>query len=225
MPNILFLQGLKSSTAIPASIVFTDNSVSGTNGTVFTFSSQSLGTATTDRQILVTLWGRDDGAGSPALTSVTVGGVTATVDITYLSGSNRNRAAVVRAAVPTGTTGDVVVTFDTTVERCGIGVYAMYDAATSVTDTGFSEASTMTDTLNIPANGVAVGIAAIGGGGRTYTWTNLSEDFDEAVEGDETYTGAHDAFETEQTALAITCTPSGVDASGRSFVIASYGPA
>lgn len=207
----------------PASITLTANPSSATNLTTYTFSSQALGDADPSRQILVGVFGSSNA--SYTISSVTVGGVSASSVIdSGFSGGNQGRVALWSAAVPTGTSGDIVVTWSNGMFTCGVAVYAMYDAATSATDTGSSTANPMTDTLSIPESGVAVGIAGSITAGSSYTWTNLTEDYDGASEGTETYTAASAAFETADAALALTVTPTGSPAQ-RGAVFASFAAA
>ena len=84
----------------------------------------------------------------------------------------------------------------------------------------------MNDTLNIPANGGAVGYGYNAGasGHSSFTWTNLTEDFDEQVEGFADHTGASDVFASEQVARSVTCSP-GETVADNGMVLASWGQA
>ena len=94
----------------------------GNSGTAagYTFSSVSLGAATATREIFV-LVGWNQGA-NQALTSATIGGVSATI-VGQANNSTVVGCALIRAAVPTGATGDVAVNFAGNVNSCGVGVY------------------------------------------------------------------------------------------------------
>ena len=166
-----------------------------------TFSAVSLGTASTTRKIVV---GVAKGGGSAdSITSVEVGGVSATLVIASGGGSSAY-TELWQAAVSTGTSGDIVVVFSgTTPGRAGIGVYAVYDAASAAYDTGNSSADPSTDTINVPANGVLIGCAIQVSGG-TFTWTNLTEKYDESFGVSSTQSGAADTFAAAETARSIT---------------------
>ena len=112
----------------PASVTFTDSTVSGADATVYTFSTQDIGTAGANRHVIVLIHAGDL-SGSTGISSVTVGGIAASSAVTHgdtIAGTSFTTAIFI-AAVPTGTTADVVVTFAAGRSRAGIGVYAAYD--------------------------------------------------------------------------------------------------
>jgi hypothetical protein len=86
----------------------------------FTWSAQDLGAADAGRWIIATINYRPSGA-EDTVTSVTIGGVTATLaKIQHNSGECG--AVIAVANVPTGTTGDVVVTSGGEIRRLGGGL-------------------------------------------------------------------------------------------------------
>jgi hypothetical protein len=205
-----------------ASITYTDKGEDSVNRTTYTFSTKSLGSAAADRKIIV---GVSAGGSSSGVTlnSVTVGGISATQIVATTDGENMAQIWV--ASVPTGATGNVVLTFSTDKGRCGIGLWAMYGASSTATDTGFATANPSSDTLNISAGGVAVGVYSLSQStDRTTTWTNLTEDYDAVVEsGGGTHSGASASFASAQTGLTITGTPNNTTTE-ECFVIASFPP-
>lgn len=92
------------------------------NASVYTFSSKELGGATSDRKIYCMI---GTGAGTPVLTSCVIGGVTA--ELVRQQTSTSGMLCVV-AEVPTGNTGNIVITFTTTMSRCAISLYATYSS-------------------------------------------------------------------------------------------------
>lgn len=206
---------------LPVTISNTAHAYDASNASAYTFSSAALGTARGNRQIVVGL--EATGGTVYTLSSVTIGGISASVDIQTTT--SNDRIAIVRAAVPTGTTGDIVVTFSNTFNSCAIGVWAVYGASTgAASDTASSSADPPSTTAcAIPAQGVAVGfVRSNANSGGAFAWTGLTEDFDvlEAGEGT-TYSGASDAFATAQASPTITATPAGND-TRRVMVVASY---
>ena len=100
-----------------------------------TFSAVSLGTASATRKIVV---GVAAGGGNvDSITSVTVATISATLVIASGGGTSAY-TELWQADVPTGTTGDIVVVSSgvDAKGRMGIGVYAVYDAASVANDTG-----------------------------------------------------------------------------------------
>lgn len=118
---------------------------------VFTFAGCSIGTASADRWVFVSIAFHNNVART--LNGVTIGGVTAFVETVAGSGSTSNAGQVVIASalVPTGTTADIVCTFNanftaTTSHGCGINWYTVtgqvnqvaadaYDVSTNVVPT------------------------------------------------------------------------------------------
>jgi len=203
-----------------ATVVYTDYSVDATNSTSYTFSSSAIGTASSNRKIVV--GPVSNRAPGTTATAVTVGGISATSVIGQTSNNGEQRAELWEAEVPTGTTADIVVTWAATADSCGIGVWAVYDAAASASDTASDDGvpTLLEENLTIPAGGVAISVAC-SGSSATYTWTNLTEKYDATVEGTVTFSGASDAFSTLQTSLLITATRSAGTTNG-TIVMAAW---
>ena len=122
-----------------------------------------LGEPSADRTIVVCV------VTHSTIGTVTIAGITATRDVEHLGGSS-TRAAVFRATVPTGTTGDVVVPIGSSITRCGVGVYRIGGAVTVAS----------TDTLDPAALTVAVGDFAVACSYTTSastTWTGGTRDY------------------------------------------------
>ena len=171
---------------------FLQNSASGTDTDVYTFATQNLGTAAANRYILVSVAARTL-AGS-ALSSITVAGETASLAVNHAPG-NGSIAAIGVAAVPSGTTGDIVLTFNGTMRRAGYAAYritGLSSVTPNSTDTGSSDPDTLT--VTVPDPGFAVAIASDAtDGSATYTWSGLGvfEDFDAVLEAaNANYSGA-----------------------------------
>jgi hypothetical protein len=200
-------------------VSFTDSSVDGTDLTTYTFSTQALGTASSDRKIVVGT-GTVTGGGA-TVSSITIAGIAATRVEQQANG--QGIAELWQASVPTGTTGDIVVVFSGGVSRAGIGVWAVYNATTSAFDTGKSTADPLTDTINVPSKGICIGFA-ITNDGTSMTWTNLTEEFDEAEESTIRHSGASLTSENGSSGLTVTATSSTAP-NGQCLVLASWGPA
>lgn len=198
------------------------------NATIYTFSSQNLGTADAARYIIIAIQARGTTAGL-TVSSVTIGGVAATISVQRTnSTSNYNVAALVIAAVPTGTTGDVVVTLSVEALRSAIKMYrAVGINSATASDTDSSVATHPTCALDVPAGGFAIGCACVaqgGGAAATTTWTGIAEDSDVVVETNFTTTSASQTFVAAQTGLTLTSTFSAVDGPSPVGVFASWAP-
>lgn len=190
---------------------------SGSDLTAYTFSSTAIG-AEGDRKTIVTIV-----SNAVLVSSVTVGGASGS-EVVKIEGVNR-RAFIwqVDTSGVSGTTADIVVTFDGTAQDCGCDVYAVYGANSTAHDTDTSSANPMSVTLSIPAGGVAIATATNFASAPTFTWSGLTEDSDQVIpaSGNLAYTSASAAF-AAATSQAITCTPS--SASTERMAVCSFGP-
>lgn len=208
---------------------FLQSAVDATGQTTYTFSGQSLGAAASDRHIIVEINARSGGART--LDSVTIGGVSATINVNIVNsaGGNTTLSAISIANVPTGTTGDIVAVFSAAMARCGYGAYRATDLASSTPDdTGSSTANAPTTTLNVPADGFAVGgIYAVTGSDGSISWSGLGENYDEEVGGTTSGTGRHSGaktyFASEQVGITITATPNDTSNAANAGAFASWG--
>ena len=87
--------------------------------TTYTFSSQAIGTASSNRRVII---GTVGFAGIRTVSSLTVGGISASLVKRQQQGSVT--AEIWIATVPTGTTADVVVTWSGGQTRCAIAVWS-----------------------------------------------------------------------------------------------------
>ena len=175
--------------AVTLSLTATDQN-QFTTGDTHTFSGVSLGAEAADRLIFVAT--TNVPASNDRVISVTVAGG-ATTRAGSLSTSN---ARMWWAAVPTGTTGDIVLTFTTSAEdeAFSIHVYRVIGANTTtpVSDTA-EEIENTTDAnisgvIDVPTDGALIAVCRgdivfDGGGPLTMAWTNASEDSDFMVDG------------------------------------------
>lgn len=149
--------------------------------TTYTFASQNLGTASSDRYIIVGASGRDFGTTAKSITSVTVGGVSAT-EIHQAQGTATGTtvSGLYIAAVPTGTTGDVVVTFSEVFIKSNIALWAAtgldsaYDFASSTT----SVSNALTTDVDVLAGGSAVSLSTSDSNALTMSWAGITKDGD-----------------------------------------------
>lgn len=192
--------------------------------TTYTFTAAAIGSAAADRCVVVGVGGVN--GSSRTISSVTIGGVSAT-SIAFVEGSGGGAfvpSGLFAAVVPTGTTGDVVVTYSGAASRASIGVWAAYNvvACTTPTDTVTSVANPQTGLIDISAGGIAIGYSHVfGAGSPTFTWTNLTENFDEVVGVSAgSQSGASAQFAGAQTNLAITATPTAFTAAA--MVVGSF---
>lgn len=204
---------------MPATRTFLQAADDGTNLTTYTFAGQNLGAADAGRYIVVCVESRASLART--ISTVTVGGVSASIAVQVSNGNNV--AGIAIAAVPTGTTGDVVVTFSGSVLRAAVQLYRVLgiDSATPA-DFDSSAAADPTVNLDVPAGGVAFGCVLTTSTGTT-AWTGLTEDHDSVVESAVNVSSASGEFASTQTGLTITADVSASSTPVGAF--ASWAPA
>lgn len=189
----------------------------------FTFSSLAIGTAAAGRYVVVGIESHNNTGGNSAISSVTVGGVSATQVVHSTTSDAASVADIWIAAVPTGTTANVVVNYSGTQPRCGVTLWRMTGSSGTAYQTKNTNSS-LSQTIDVPANG-GVFAAAYRRDGGTGTVSPLTTDtsFDIGsggagqwgINGSKTYTAA-------QSALSVTAT---ISASAYCWVLASFGPA
>jgi hypothetical protein len=195
-----------------AQATFIDSAVDATNASSYTFSAKDFGSVTSDRYIIVAVNAGSGGAFT--ISSVTIGGVAATAIASGIS--SRNIAAIYIAAVPTGATGDIVVTLDGAIRRCGIGWYratGLASAAAYSTDTDITDVSNAYSvTLNVPQGFlIATSVCEDNASMRACTWTGASENYEEPVEtgGEVAHSGALNSFAAAATSQVVSAQWSG----------------
>jgi hypothetical protein len=159
------------------------------NGPAYTFSNVDIGTASSDRLVVVACHATGNtSAPNINLTSMTLGGSsmtnaaalaedTASVDLYYLT-------------VTSGTTATIVATYPQTKRRCTIAVYTITGLNSSTpSDTGTSNNSDTapTLTLDIPTGSIAVyAHTSANNTTTTVTYSSATEHYDQAIGGEST---------------------------------------
>ena len=127
--------------------------------TTITFSSVDLGRASSDRLIVIAALNRDTGSLADTFSTVTINGVSATQVVATTNGGSLG-VTIYSARVPTGTSGDVVLTVGDNVDHVYISVYALYGlrSPTAVdTDTVVDTVQPISfSALAVPDDGIAI---------------------------------------------------------------------
>lgn len=203
-----------------ATVSLATNNSDAADLTTYTFNTQAFGDEAPDRYLIIGIFNRS--AAARTLSSVTLGGVSASAVTGPALTNGTGRVEMWIAKVPTGTTGTVTYTYNAGALRTGFGLWrATGIGSTTPFDTGTSNTEPGSDTLNIPARGFGIGFS-MGESGTSATWTGLTEFFDATVE-TRVYTGAHANFKTAQSALSVTCDYAAAPTQP-AMVLASWGP-
>lgn len=204
----------------------TDAAVDTTDTTAYTFSGAALGAAHSNRKILVGIVATDAG-NDTTVSTVTVGGISASLETDgsttaraiNTSDTNSHVAEFWIASVPTGTTGDIVVTMSEASTNCGIVVYRLLNAA--IQSVVIDVATTYSQAITVNGFGAIIGLIHLDDD-TTCTWTNLTEDVDATIEtAQAAYSSASLRFPTGGS-KTITATPASVN--NDSMVLVAYKP-
>ena len=174
------------------SIAFVTSNSSTTNTTSsYTFSSQSLGAAASDRKIFLCASMSAHTVATLTFGTVTIGGVTATQLVaseTYPDPHNLHPMAIFVADVPSGTTGDIVLNVGSGHSaNCGIAIYRatacgeMFDSGSIK---GNASGGGLSVTTQVPKGGFVLLHGNKNSEATRVTLTNVTEDYDFACEPD-----------------------------------------
>ena len=165
-PSLVTFSGAYISSYSTGDVLFTSR----------TFSAANIGAAHPGRTVVVTAsW--NAGNFNVLLSSATIAGVSATI-IQTSAAAGWERSAILYAAVPSGTSADVVLNFSSGVSNgAAIGVFSLIDV-TSVS-TGYFDAHNNTTTtystnVTVPSGNSYV-VSAFGTGTSTPAWTNTTQ--------------------------------------------------
>jgi len=192
---------------------FASSAVSSADASVYTFSSQDIGTAGATRTIIVFIGYHNSGGG--VLSGVTIGGEAMSKNFAYDDG--HMKAESWQLAYPDDTSADIVATFTTASTRCGLGTWAAYDIGDyeDVDEAGYA---TETLPLTMSAGSVGIGYFVCHTPNTTTTWTNMTERFTTVMDYT-SHSGADNSSATDQT-IDITCDWVGRDSGP--FIVASW---
>ena len=156
----------------PPTVVWTESAASSSASSPHTFTGISLSTADGSRQIFVAVY-------SGVASAVTVGGISATL----VKNTASSTLTLWRAAVPTGTSASVVVTYTGGGGRLLITVWAAYNLLsttpvdTAQVTTSSTPATTHTTTIDTAGGGILIAAAGTvvnsGDGGPSWTGATL----------------------------------------------------
>jgi len=153
-----------------------------TDASSYSFTSQPIGSASASRRVVVAIgWGAASGI---TLSSVTIGGVSASIDADSGNATGNRRVYFASAVVPTGTTATIAITLSATAARIGIGVWTLTGgSATGQTAANINNASgTLTVTTAVNDVVLAAGFSSHTSNSVTTTWSSATERYDAQIE-------------------------------------------
>lgn len=213
-------------TAASLSKTKTASSSDTTDTSTYSIASISIGTASSDRLVVVAFGAHFAGVTAPSISSVTIAGSAATIDKSLVAsgGTDGQITAICSRLVTTGTTMTLAVNFSHTARHLWYAVWSVTGSAAAAASSTVSDTvDTLALTLNCPAGGAIFACCAQQLGSTT-TWTNLTEDQDDTVETNFQYSAASDVFATAQTSLAVVADSADTAIDIMGGVAVSYGP-
>lgn len=221
----------RTSTASAVSYTYNGLVFSDANLATYTFLSAPLGTATTDRLIVLPVFALVDSSRGSTDPIVTVGGVLATKLVGPIIDSISGRTYLYMANVPSGTTGNIVVQVPISIARCYIPIYSVYGAGPTPLDlkTTFVE-STVVNSLSLAVdtsvNGAVIAFSEfIVTGSPPTNWTNITEDMDVVAEaGSSRRVSSASTLTSSTGTLTVTAAFSGTTTQGMEFGAVSFAP-
>lgn len=188
---------------LPSYAYVTSNS-STTDASSYTFAGTSIGPAGPNRLVVVASALRSGASNS--YSSVTIGGSAAAAAV--VQDAAQTNVGLHALLVPSGTTADIVVTMTGTGGRCVIGVYALYNlASTTARATASSTAATLALSLNTQPQGIVLATAYCGGS-SSEVWTGATQDYKLSPEGANCL-GASVLCTAAETPRTVTCAITG----------------
>ena len=168
---------LQGTLTLTTPLTYVDTAVDATDTTSYTFTGASVGTAAYQRHIHVVVHAM---GGTPDITACTIGGFAATLNKSAVN--SLGAVAIFTARLDYDTTADIVVTVPGGALACGIAVYNSVGLSSpDARDAGSSTADPGTDTLATRNGGFAIG-GATRNATETWTWTNVTENYETTAE-------------------------------------------
>ena len=215
--QVLFMSKPNSSSSATATFI-TSNAPGQFSSATHNHGTLSIGTAAADRYVLVAITA--NGSSTANLTSVTIGGVSATLyqNTTIGSGGSFCISAFAVLLVTTGTTANITLNYSGSFSRSAIGIYNLNGLGSSTpvdhSSDSTASASTLSLTLNSTAGGVILGVFSnrTTSGSTTVTWTGATEDYDTNVWGGlSVYVASSSHGSTASSTQNITVSPTMTD--------------
>ena len=213
----------------PFGVSYLGNDDNSSDLTTYSFTSQPLGNADAARYIIVAVNGHRGDAANRVLNSASIAGVSASIVVqaTHSPGSSSAVSAIIIAAVPTGTTGTISLTFSGIMHAASVGVYRTVNLpsatpyATATDNTPSS--GVVNPNVNTPGNGLVIAASSQRNGG-TVTFNGVTKNFDVDSRTSD-YVAAGMAYPVAaSTPRAITITSSDTSPDNMVGVAASWSP-
>lgn len=192
MPHNRFIVGQSRVAIAGGQVNFLEHRENGAAATTFSFSGFALGAEDPTRRIVCVVGGHRSQSVARTIASIALDGSPLTIHTQISAGDpgpSANAAicmGIASIAVPTGTTGTLVVNLDSNGDGIHVSTWRMVDLVSGTpyaTATGAANGGNPSTTLAVPAQGVIVaGYSGCIPTTGTVSWTGATEDWDEDVE-------------------------------------------
>lgn len=214
-------------TVAPLTATFTDSASSPTDTTSYSFTSQSIGTASSDRYVVVIAEGYDNNGSNGFLTCTVAGASTTKIyDVSLPSNGNPGimlAAFITDAPVTSGTTATIVVTTLGTTNRMAAQFYTITGGTPVAYDTLASTSTDPSGTIDCPVGGCIIA-GAMNISSNAVAWTGVTEDVETSItEGPSKASSAHVNLADGELGRTIQATFTGADATD-AMIAVSFGP-
>lgn len=200
----------------PLTVTYLARANSTSNGTNWSLTGVSFGTADADRHLVAVVGLRQNDGNQGVPSAVTIGGVSATMDAgtASVSGANGGSVSIWRAKVPTGTSGTVAVTAAATSLNVRVDLFSITGASTltvtdSQTDTDTGQTDPLLATMSSVDGGALIACASehVSGGDDRWSWSNATEHTDTGSDIGEQGNLSAASAEPSSASVALTATP------------------
>lgn len=158
-----------------AAFVATTGNV-GTDCTNTCTDNIGFGTASATRRVAVTFYAQQSSAGALTISSATIGGVAAAIHAEINNAANTRFTAIISAAVPTGTSGNVIINLNAAVTNHTISSFEITNLQSGTpVDTDTNSTTSPGCSLSTQALGVAICGTSIISDTAGTTWTGMTE--------------------------------------------------
>jgi hypothetical protein len=210
---------------VPTGVFFLGSDESTANASTYTFTSFGVGSTSANRKIIVAV---GYGASSSAVTSMTIGGVSA--ECLVPATATNVSAEIWQATVPSGSTATIVVNLSGSPSRCKINVYKILTEQYFL-DRAWSSTTTTSITVsdvNVKTDGYLIAVGSCTANeGQTFGYNGIDsivEDNDSVVESG-TAVASASVVVTESPGAVNDVTFSSASNVGRALAVASWEPA
>lgn len=211
--SIKNINGLDATSGGALTLTYLTNASDNTDLTTYTYSSLNIGAVGDRDYVVVVLYGRCVGSNGATVSTVTIGGVSAAQSVLRTANDTTNSivVAIYTAAVPSGTTANVVVTYSTGMARAGCSLYTIKSNASITPVDTSSDANAGASTLNLNTDSpsgdsvILAGVYFALGADLPLSWTGLTERDEMYFDGSANTSSASGSFSS---AATNTITPS-----------------